>query len=63
MEVTSPTMEVVSPTGTSPVASGSGWGCGLPPPPPMGGVGGSGMVRARVTVLQAATGAVDGAAT
>ena len=48
--------------GTSPVAaggSGGGWG-GLAPPPPMGGVGGSGTgaVRARVAVLNAATGAV-----
>ena len=51
-----------SPTGTSPVASGGGLG-GQPPPPPMGGVGGSGMVRARIAALEAATGAVGGAAT
>ena len=51
--------EPTSPTGTSPVASGSGWG-GLAPPPPMGGVGGSGTgaVRARVAELNDATGAV-----
>ena len=29
-----------------------------PPPPPMGAVGGSGVVRARVAALEAATGAV-----
>ena len=33
-------------------------GGGLAPPPPMGAVGGSGMVRARVAVLEDATGAV-----
>ena len=38
------------------------WGS-LPPPPPMGGFGGSGMVRARIAALEAATGAVGGAAT
>ena len=57
--ITDDDWEPTSPTGTSPVASGSGWG-GLAPPPPMGGVGGSGTgaVRARVAVLNAATGAV-----
>jgi hypothetical protein len=34
-----------------------------PPPPGMGAVGGSGTVRARVAALNAATGAVGGAAT
>ncbi len=43
-------------TGTSPVAFGGG--LALAPPPPMGAVGGSRMVRARVVVLEAATGAV-----
>ena len=38
-------------------------GGGLAPPPPMGAVGGSGMVRARVAALEAATGEVGGAAT
>ncbi len=57
-----PCVQLSSPT--SPVASGSGWGSQPPPPPtPMGGVGGSGMVRARIAALEAATGAVGGAAT
>ena len=54
--------EPTSPTGTSQVASGGFWG-GLAPPPPMGAVGGSGMVAAHVAALEAATGAVGGAAT
>jgi hypothetical protein len=58
--VLGPCVHLSSPT--SPVASGSGWGS-QPPPPPMGGVGGSGMVRARIAALEAATGAVGGAAT
>ena len=62
VNITGDDWEPTSPTGTSPVASGGGWG-GLPPPPPMGGVGGSGMVRARIAALEAATGAVGGAAT
>ena len=33
------------------------WGS-LPPPPPMGGFGGSGLVRARIAALEAATGSV-----
>ena len=37
--------------------SAGGWG-GFAPPPPIGGVGGSGAVRARVAELNAATGAV-----
>jgi len=57
-EETGGTSPVAAPTGgTSPVAAGGGWG-GLAPPPPMGGVGGSGAVRARVAALNAATGAV-----
>ena len=59
--ITDDDWEPTSPTGTTPVASGSGWG-GMPPPPPppppMGAVGGSGVVRARVAALNAATGAV-----
>ena len=50
VNITGDDWEPTSPTGTSPVASGGGWG-GLPPPPPMGGVGGSGMVRARIAAL------------
>ena len=54
------TPSVVAAGGTSAVASGGGWGGwgGLAPSPPMGGVGGSGMVRARVAALEAGTGAV-----
>ena len=57
--ITDDDWEPTSSTGTSPVAAGGGWG-GLAPPPPMGGVGGSGTgaIRARVAVLNAATGAV-----
>jgi hypothetical protein len=58
--ITDDDWEPTSPTGTTPVASGSGWGGLAPPLPPMGAVGGAatGVVRARVAALNAATGAV-----
>ena len=60
--ITDDDWEPTSPTGTSPVGTAGGWG-GLalqPPLPLMGAVGGAvtGVVRARVAALEAATGAV-----
>ena len=57
--ITDDDWEPTSPTGTSLVASDSGWG-GLAPPPPMGAVGGAatGTVAARVAALEAGAGAV-----
>ena len=60
--VAAPTSPVAVPTGgTSPVASGSGWGGLPPPPPPMGAVGGAatGAVAFRTVPLLARTTAVN----